>query len=159
MNDILPGSKTPAFSLEDQDRKTRTNTEFEGSWLILYLYPKDNTTGCTAEALAFTAVYEELMESGVPVVGISPDTSESHRRFIDKHDLKLILLSDPNHETINRFGVWKLKKMYGKEYYGVERSTFLINPTGTIHKVWQKVKVKGHAEEVLAALKEAGGMK
>jgi peroxiredoxin Q/BCP len=154
MVEIVPGVIAPAFSLPDQNGTIRTNEEYKGSPFILYFYPKDNTTGCTAEALAFSAVYEELAELKIPVVGISPDSVESHQKFIAKHDLKLTLLSDMQHLTIEAFGVWVLKKMYGKEYYGVERSTFLIDPDGVISKVWHSVKVKGHVEEVTAHIKE-----
>jgi thioredoxin-dependent peroxiredoxin len=151
------GDSAPGFSLPDQDSVARTLAGYLGSFLILYFYPKDNTTGCTAEALAFTAFYEKLRDAGVPVVGISPDSVASHRKFIDKHDLKLVLLSDPDHQAIEVYGAWTLKKMYGREYYGVERSTFLISPDGIITAVWHKVKVKGHAEDVLARLKEITG--
>jgi peroxiredoxin Q/BCP len=151
------GDTAPGFSLPDQDGVIRTLGDYRDSYLILYLYPKDNTSGCTAEALAFTAVYEELRESGVPVVGISPDTTASHRKFIDKHDLKLILLSDPDHHVIEKFGAWNLKKMYGREYYGVTRSTFLIDPRGKIVAAWHNVKIRGHVEEVITTLKKETG--
>lgn len=151
--EILPGTPAPAFDLPDQNGVARRSEEFLGSWLILYFYPKDNTTACTAEALAFTAVYEELAEIGVPVVGISPDTPEKHNAFIQKNELKLTLLADPLHRTIEDYGVWVRKKMYGREYMGVERSTFLIDPHGIIIERWTKVKVKGHAEEVTARLR------
>lgn len=153
------GDDAPGFSLPDQDGISRTLTDYLGSYLILYFYPKDNSTGCTAEAVAFTSVYEELQGDGVSVVGISPDSVASHRKFIDKHGLTLTLLSDPDHLTIEAYGVWILKKMYGRAYYGVERSTFLINPDGIITAVWHSVKVKGHAEEVYARLKEETGKK
>jgi peroxiredoxin Q/BCP len=148
------GDPAPLFTLPDQDGTVRTLEEFRGSYLILYFYPKDNTTGCTAEALAFSAVYEELKEGGVPVLGISPDNVQSHRRFIDKHGLQLTLLSDTEHSVIETYGAWTLKKMYGREYYGVERSTFIIDPRGVVAAVWRKVKVKGHAPEVIARLKQ-----
>jgi peroxiredoxin Q/BCP len=99
-------------------------------------------------------VYEELSEHGVPVIGISPDSPESHRKFIEKNGLKITLLSDENHSVIETFGAWKLKKMYGKEYMGVERSTFLIDPEGIIRGIWRKVKVKGHVEEVTERLSD-----
>ncbi len=150
----VTGDKTPAFALHDQDNILRTDEEFRGSWVILYFYPKDNTSACTAEALAFSAVYEELAELGVPVVGISPDSVESHRKFIEKHDLHLTLLSDPSHDVIDAYGVWVQKKMYGREYMGVERSTFLISPDGVIMEIWHKVKVKGHVEAVSGRLRE-----
>ena len=148
------GDKAPAFALPDQNDAMRTDEEYRGSWVILYFYPKDNTSACTAEALAFSAVYEELAELGVPVVGVSPDSVESHRKFIQKHDLHLTLLADPSHEVIEAYGVWVQKKMYGREYMGVERSTFLISPDGLIMEIWRKVRVKGHVEEVSARLRE-----
>jgi peroxiredoxin Q/BCP len=154
---LMPGDRAPDFSLPDHTGAIHHASSYRGSWLILYFYPKDNTSACTAEALAFSAVYEELSGLGVPVIGVSPDTTESHRKFIEKHDLKITLLSDVNHEVIEAYGAWTLKKMYGKEYMGVERSTFLIDPEGIIRAVWRKVKVKGHVEEVTAryrALKE-----
>ncbi|PWR71998.1 peroxiredoxin [Methanospirillum lacunae] len=154
MPQLSPGDKAPEFALPDQNGKIRSHADFRGSWIILYFYPKDNTSACTAEALAFSAVYEELSEIGVPVVGISPDTVESHQKFVEKHDLHLILLADPSHNTIEAYGAWTLKKMYGREYMGVERSTFLINPNGIIEDFWHKVKVKGHVETVSSRLRE-----
>ncbi|MDD1729384.1 MAG: peroxiredoxin [Methanospirillum sp.] len=145
---LNPGDKAPAFALPDQHGTIRSNADFHGSILILYFYPKDNTSACTAEALAFSTVYEELARLGAPVVGISPDSIESHLKFVQKHDLKLTLLADPSHRVIEAYGVWQLKKMYGREYMGVERSTFLITPDGAIADIWHKVKVKGHIEEV-----------
>lgn len=148
------GDPAPSFSLPDQTGIMRNLDSYQGSWVILYFYPKDNTTACTAEALAFSAVYEELSDLDVPVIGVSPDSPESHRKFIEKHDLKLTLLSDEDHSITEAYGAWKLKKMYGKEYMGVERSTFLISPEGIILESWRKVKVKGHVEEVTARLSE-----
>mgnify|MGYP001767469221 CR=1 FL=1 len=153
-SELSPGDNAPDFSLPDQNGTNRFLAEFRGSHLILYFYPRDNTAGCTAEALAFTEVYEEMNEMGVPVIGISPDSPETHHRFIEKHDLKLLLLSDPDHHTIDAYGAWTLKKMYGKEYYGVNRSTFLINGNGKIIAIWRSVKVKGHVEEVTSRLRE-----
>lgn len=152
--EIKPGDLAPDFSLPDHTGTMRTAQSLRGSWCILYFYPKDNTTACTAEALAFSAVYEELADLGVPVIGISPDSVESHQKFIEKHDLKVTLLSDVSHDVIGAFGAWKLKKMYGKEYMGVERSTFLIDPSGIIKEIWRKVKVKGHVEAVTSRLHE-----
>lgn len=153
-NSVIPGSLAPGFSLSDQDGQIRNLDEFLGSPLILYFYPKDNTSGCTAEALAFTAVYEEFADLHIPVIGISPDSQESHLKFIKKHDLKLTLLADPDHGVIEQYGVWVLKKMYGREYFGVERSTFFIGPDGIILEVWHSVKVKGHVEIVTTRVKE-----
>ena len=148
------GEKGPAFALPDQNDALRTDEEFRGSWVILYFYPKDNTSACTAEALAFSAVYEELAELGVPVLGVSPDSVESHQKFVQKHDLHLILLADPSHEVIEAYGAWVQKKMYGREFMGVERSTFLINPEGVIMEIWRKVRVKDHVEAVSERLRE-----
>lgn len=152
--EIKPGDSAPDFSLPDHSGTVHTARSYQGSWCILYFYPKDNTTACTAEALAFSSVYEELAELGVPVIGISPDSVESHRKFIEKHDLKITLLSDVDHHVIEAYGAWKLKKMYGKEYMGVERSTFLIDQNGIIREIWRKVKVKGHVEAVTSRLDE-----
>ncbi len=154
MPQLTAGDMAPAFTLPDQNGTQRTDEEFRGSWVILYFYPKDNTSACTAEALAFSAIYEELAEFGVPVIGISPDTVESHQKFVNKHDLHLTLLADPSHGVIEEFGVWVQKKMYGREYMGVERSTFLINPEGVIADIWHKVKVKDHIEAVSSRLHE-----
>ena len=145
---IIVGTQAPEFSLHDHKGNIHNLSDYHGSWLILYFYPKDNTSACTAEALAFSAVYEELNESGVPVIGISPDSQVSHEKFIQKHELKITLLSDQSHSVIEAYDSWKLKKMYGKEYMGVERSTFLIDPQGIIREIWRKVKVKGHVTEV-----------
>jgi peroxiredoxin Q/BCP len=152
--EINTGDQAPDFSLPDHTGAMHTAGSYRGSWYILYFYPKDNTTACTAEALAFSAVYEELAELEIPVIGVSPDTMESHRKFIEKHDIRITLLADVNHEVIAAYGAWKRKKMYGKEYMGVERSTFLIDPNGIIREIWRKVKVKGHVEAVTSRLRE-----
>jgi peroxiredoxin Q/BCP len=153
-NEILPGVKAPDFSLPDHTGEIHTSASFLGSWYILYFYPRDNTSSCTAEAVAFSEVYDELSKIGVPVIGISPDTMESHRKFIEKHDLKITLLSDINHEVIEAYGAWKQKKMYGKSYMGVERSTFLIDRDGVIREIWRKVRVKDHVQTVTKRLHE-----
>ena len=145
---IIVGIQAPEFSLPDHKGIIHNLSDYHGSWLILYFYPKDNTSACTVEALAFSAVYEELNETGVPVIGISPDSQVSHEKFIQKHELKITLLSDQAHSVIEAYDSWKLKKMFGKEYMGVERSTFLIDPQGIIREIWRKVKVKGHVTEV-----------
>lgn len=148
------GDPAPDFSLPDHTGTMHTAASYRGSWYILYFYPKDNTTACTAEALAFSAAYEELAKLEIPVIGVSPDTMESHRKFIEKHDLRITLLADVNHEVIGAYGAWKRKKMYGKEYMGVERSTFLIDPNGIIREIWRNVKVKGHVEAVTSRLRK-----
>lgn len=156
-DEIKVGDTAPDFSLPDYTGTLYTAASCLGSWYILYFYPKDNTTGCTAEALAFSEVYEELAGLGIRVIGISPDTMASHQKFIEKHDLKITLLSDVNHEIIEEYGAWKLKKMYGREYMGVERSTFLIDKDGMIREIWRKVRVKGHVQAVTGRYHELAG--
>ena len=151
-SDIEIGRFAPDFALPDHKGFIHNLDEYKDSWLILYFYPKDNTSACTAEALAFSAIYEDLENLGVPVIGISPDNPETHAKFIGKHNLKITLLSDESHAIIEAYGAWKLKKMYGKEYMGVERSTILIDPAGVIREIWRKVRVKGHVEEVSSRL-------
>jgi peroxiredoxin Q/BCP len=152
MANIDVGSKAPDFCLPDQDEKEVCLSIFKGNYVVVYFYPKDNTSGCTMEAMDFTAQLERFERAKVPVVGISPDSPSSHRSFIKKHDLKLTLLSDKDRKTLEAFEVWKRKSMYGKEYMGVERSTFIINPEGKVAAAWRKVKVPGHVEEVLATV-------
>ncbi len=143
------------FCLPDENRKKRCLKDFRGKWVVLYFYPKDNTTGCTKEAKDFSQYIEEFEKLNAVVIGISPDSIESHKKFKEKHGLKVILLSDESKETLQKYGVWQLKKMYGRSYYGVVRSTFLIDPDGNIAYEWRRVKVKGHVEDVLKKLKEA----
>lgn len=121
---------------------------------MLYFYPKDNTSGCTKEAKDFTEHIDEFRELGAVVIGVSPDSQNSHKKFKEKHGLKVKLLSDEDKEVLKKYGVWQLKKTYGKEHYGVVRSTFLVSPEGEVVYEWRKVKVKGHVENVLAKLKE-----
>ncbi len=143
------GDKSPEFSLNDQSQKKRSLKEFKGSWVVLYFYPKDNTPGCTVEAIDFTKHLKAFQILNTTIIGMSPDSVESHCRFIDNQNLKIILLSDENHSVIEKYGAWQLKKNYGKEYMGVQRSTFLIDSDGRIQHIWPKVKVEGHVEEVL----------
>ncbi len=151
---LSPGSTAPDFTLPDQDGTLRSLDDFSGSWLVLYFYPKDNTSGCTLEAVDFTTRAGDFKKLNAAVAGISPDSHASHRKFIDKHGLGITLLSDSDRKVLKQYGVWQIKKLYGKESYGVVRSTFLIDPEGTIRHVWEKVKVKGHVEEVLDSLKK-----
>ena len=146
--------KAPNFCLLNQENEKICLKDFKEKWIILYFYPKDNSKGCTLEALSFTHNVKWFNERGAIVIGISPDSVKSHKNFAQKHDLDLILLSDPEHEVLKEFGVWKLKKMYGREYMGVERSTFLINPEGYIENEWIKVRVKGHVDDVKNKLME-----
>ena len=147
--------KAPDFCLPDENGKEICLHDFKGKWVILYFYPKDNTTGCTKEAKDFTDYIEEFEKLNAVVIGISPDSMQSHKKFREKHGLRVLLLSDENKEVLKKYEVWQLKKMYGREYYGVVRSTFLINDEGNIVHEWRRVKVKGHVEEVLKKLKEA----
>ena len=146
------GQPAPDFTAKDRDGNSVSLEDFTNSWLILYFYPKDNTSGCTTEAQEFTTYQPEFSKLGAKIVGVSPDSEKSHCKFIDKHDLKIQLLSDPEHQVIETYGGWRLKKFMGKEYMGVVRSTFLITPEGKIARVWDKVRVKGHVEKVLQEL-------
>ena len=146
--------KAPAFCLLNQDDEKICLKDFMGKWVVRYFYPKDNSKTCTLEALSFTDNIKSFKQLGAVVIGVSPDSVKSHKNFAHKHNLDLILLSDTEHIVLNQYGVWKKKKMYGREYMGVERSTFLINPEGLIEKEWIKVRVKGHVEEVKTTLSE-----
>jgi thioredoxin-dependent peroxiredoxin len=146
------GAKAPDFTLPDADGNRVSLKEHRGSWVLLYFYPRDNTSGCTTEAVDFTSRLRDFKALGAEVIGISPDSAESHRKFIDKHGLGITLLSDTGRTVVKRYGAWQIKKMYGKESYGVVRSTFLIDPSGIIRQVWEKVRVAGHADDVVKAL-------
>lgn len=125
----------------------------KGKPVVLYFYPKDDTSGCTAEAIAFSGLKGAFDAAGASVIGVSPDSAASHDKFKAKHKLDLALAADPDRAAIDAYGVWKEKSMYGRKYFGVERTTFLIDGQGKIAKIWRKVKVPGHAEAVLAAVK------
>lgn len=146
------GDNAPLFVLPDSYGSDTGLADFKGKWVVLYFYPKDNTSGCTTEALDFTALRDKFKKINCEIIGISPDSCKSHEGFMVKHSLGITLLSDTDKEVLKEYGVWQLKKMYGREYYGVERTTCLIDPEGTIAEVWYKVKVKGHADEVLKTL-------
>ena len=154
MAKLAIGNIAPDFQLPDASEKTHRLSDYKGKWVVLYFYPKDNTPGCTTEAKDFTAFAPDFEELGAKIIGISPDKPASHEKFIQKHELNILLLSDPDHQALEAYGAWQLKKMYGREFMGVVRSTFLISPEGKIEAMWPKVKVKGHAEEVLKTLKE-----
>jgi peroxiredoxin Q/BCP len=147
------GQKAPDFELATESGSPIRLSELEGKPVVVYFYPKDDTSGCTKEAQAFTALAPEFTAAGVRVIGISPDTVESHARFRAKHDLGIELAADPERKAIESYGVWVEKSMYGRKYMGVDRSTFLIDAKGKIVRVWRKVKVAGHAEDVLEAAK------
>ena len=149
----VPGEKAPAFQLPDEKGELVSLSQFKGKWLVLYFYPKDNTSGCTIEAIDFTFRVKDFQRLNAAITGVSPDSCESHKKFMLKHDLGIILLSDSEKSVLSKYGVWQKKKMYGKESMGVVRSTFLIDPDGIVRQVWRKVKVKDHVEEVYAVLK------
>jgi len=148
------GDIVPDFCLPNQDEEEICLRDIRGRWIVLYFYPKDNTPGCTTEACDFTAALPDFEGLNAIVLGVSPDSPKRHRNFIEKKDLKITLLSDEEKEVCEMFGVWQLKKNYGREYMGVVRSTFLIDPDGKIAAKWEKVKVKGHIEEVKRKLHE-----
>ena len=147
------GQTAPDFIAQDQNGDRLSLNDKKGRWVILYFYPKDNTPGCTTEAKDFTEYQTQFQELGADIIGVSPDSAKSHCKFIDKHNLSLQLLSDPEHNIIEAYGAWRLKKFMGKEHMGVVRSTFLIAPDGKIAQVWDKVRVKAHVEKVLQELK------
>jgi thioredoxin-dependent peroxiredoxin len=147
-----PGDKAPDFK-PDQFGTIRTLRSFSGKRLVLYFYPKDDTSGCTQEAIDFSGFKRDFEKAGAIVIGISPDSSASHLKFRSKHKLDLDLISDEAKSMLEAYGVWTEKSMYGRRYMGVERTTFLIGADETIAKVWNKLKVPGHAADVLAAVK------
>jgi len=152
--ELKEGMKAPAFSGEVAEGETISLSKLKGEKVVLYFYPKDSTPGCTKEACAFRDMNKEIEKAGAVVIGVSKDSLKSHGSFREKYDLNFPLISDPEKKIISGFGVWKEKKMYGKSVMGVERSTFLIDGKGVIRKIWRGVKVPGHAEEVLAAVRD-----
>ncbi|MDA5110073.1 MULTISPECIES: thioredoxin-dependent thiol peroxidase [Brevibacillus] len=151
---VAVGQAAPDFTLQANSNRTISLQDFRGQYVVLYFYPKDMTPGCTTEACDFRDYHPEFAKLNTVVLGISPDDVKSHDKFAAKHELPFPLLADPDHQVAEAYGVWVLKKMYGREYMGIERSTFLIDPEGTIVKAWPKVKVKGHVEEVLQTIRE-----
>lgn len=147
------GSKAPDFALPNQDGQEVKLSDFAGQKVVVYFYPKDNTPGCTRQACAFAVAYEEFTKLGVPVIGISKDSVKSHQNFIAKQNLPFLLLSDPDRQAIEAYGVWQEKKLYGKVSMGVVRSTFVIDENGVIEKVYPKVKPDTNAAEILEYLK------
>ncbi len=141
--------KAPEFSLPDQAGTIRNLSDYAGKWLVVYFYPKDDTPGCTTEACSFRDEYEYLQEQGLNIVGISKDSVKSHAKFADKYNLKFSLLSDESGEAVNAYGAWGKKKFMGREYDGILRKTFLINPSGEIAKEYPKVAPKEHLGEIL----------
>ena len=154
---IEVGKQPPAFALENQDGDTVSLDSLKGRWVVLYFYPRDDTPGCTKEACEFTAGVESFQKLDAGVFGCSPDKPASHRRFIEKHDLKVQLLSDPTHATMERYGAWGEKVLYGRTSVGVIRSTVLIDPDGKVAHHWKKVRAAGHAGHVAARLEALRG--
>ena len=143
-----------AFSLPGQDDKPHDLKDYTGKWLVVYFYPKDNSSGCFMEAQSFALLFNDFAKNQAGIVGVSPDSIKSHCNFTAKYNLPFTLLSDPEHILLSAAGVWRQKKMYGREYMGVARTTALLDPQGIVRALWPKVKVKGHAQEVYDKFKE-----
>lgn len=153
MSKLKPGDSAPNFSLPADGGRTISLSDFSGKAIVLFLYPRDDTPGCTKEAIGFTENLEAFSDAGAVVLGLSKDTPIKHDKFIAKHDLKVGLLSDEDGSIIEAYGSWVEKNMYGKKSMGIERSTFLIGADGKLKHIWRKVKVPGHVDEVLAAVR------
>ena len=153
---LTVGAKAPAFALETAEGKIVRLSDFLGKPVVLYFYPKDDTPGCTKEACSFEERLSQLRNANAIVLGISCDPVDAHRRFADKFHLTFPLLSDPDHRICDAYGVYKQKSMYGRTYWGIERTTFLINPRGRIAKIFPKVSVEGHTDDVLQSLRLVG---
>ncbi len=152
MAELKTGLQAPKFSLPDKDGNIISLNGFKDKWVVLYFYPKDNTPGCTIEAIDFTSSLKEFKKLNTVILGVSPDSPKSHLNFCNKHNLEVNLLSDQDHKTMENYGVWQLKNLFGIKHHGVVRSTFLIDPQGKISHIWRKVKVKGHIKEVKEVL-------
>jgi peroxiredoxin Q/BCP len=159
MSSIAPGIKAPDFTLLDADGGPVSLSSRRGRWVVLYFYPRDNTSGCTIEAIDFTLNLPDFKKLKADVLGVSPDSCESHSRFTLRHNLGTTLLSDPDRNVIEMYGAWGAKKSFGREAMGVIRTTVLIDPRGVIAQVWPKVSVRGHADQVLNRLRELAGKK
>ncbi|MBL8636896.1 MAG: thioredoxin-dependent thiol peroxidase [Alphaproteobacteria bacterium] len=157
MTHLKSGDAAPFFDLSCDTGAQCRLSDFAGKYLVVYFYPKDDTPGCTKESCSFNESLGDLQKINAQVVGISRDSVESHQKFKAKYNLSFPLLSDESGEVCNAYGVWAEKSMYGKKYMGIERSTFLIDGAGKILRVWSNVKVDGHSEEILAAIKELSG--
>lgn len=148
------GKKAPSFKLKNQDGKTISLSDLKGKPVVLYFYPKDDTLGCTKEACNFRDEFPKFGKMKAEIIGVSTDSVESHKKFANKFKLPFNLLSDDSKDVVEKYGVWKEKNMYGKKYMGIERTTFIIDPSGKIKKIFPKVKVDNHNQEVMEALKE-----
>jgi len=151
--DLQPGDKAPAFKLVTDGAGQVSLSGLKGRPFVLYFYPKDNTSGCTKEAVAFTKLFKKFSELGVILIGVSKDSVASHDKFKTNYRLSVTLASDPDTKVAQAYGVWGEKSMYGRKYMGMERATFLVDAKGKIRQIWRKVKIPGHAEAVLAAAK------
>jgi len=151
----LEGKKAPEFALKDQDGKTHRLSDYKGKFVVLYAYPKDDTSGCTTEACGFRDRHGEIKKMGAVILGISPDGEKSHAKFAEKYKLPFTLLADPDHKVLEAYGAWGEKTMYGKFYEGVLRKTFVIGPEGRVRKIFPKVKPAEHAQEIIDLLKTA----
>ena len=149
---VEEGAPAPDFELQSDEGETVTLSALRGKPVVLYFYPKDDTPGCTTEACEFRDAYDRFREQGVEILGVSPDTEASHRKFKSKYELPFTLLADPDHHTAEAYGVWKEKKNYGKTYMGVERSTFVIDADGKVAKAMRGIRPAGHAAQVLETL-------
>lgn len=152
MTTLKEGMPAPAFQGVDQNGETVSLDQFKGKKVVLYFYPKDNTPGCTAEACNLRDNFDQFREQGFEIIGVSPDSEKSHQNFIAKHELPFRLLSDPDKEILKAYGAWGEKKMYGKTYEGVLRSTFIIDEKGNIEKIFKKVKTKDHTNQIFTEL-------
>ena len=150
---LAVGKKAPEFTLAGSNGEDVSLKDFKGRTVVLYFYPKDDTPGCTKEACDFRDSIRRFTSKKAVVLGVSPDSLKAHDKFIDKFELPFVLLSDPDHKVAEKYGVWVEKSMYGRKYMGIERSTFVIDPEGKLKQEFRKVKVDGHADEVLAAVK------
>ncbi|MBP1882053.1 peroxiredoxin [Sinorhizobium mexicanum] len=148
-----PGDVAPDFELPRDGGGSISLSALRGKPVVLFFYPKDDTKACTEEAISFSSLANDFAAAGVVLIGLSPDSVKRHDRFAKKHNLTVMLAADEEKNVVNAYGVWAEKTLYGRKYMGVERTTFLINPDGTINRVWKKVRVAGHASEVLAAAK------
>jgi peroxiredoxin Q/BCP len=148
------GEKAPEFCLPNQDDVEICLRDLKGKWIVLYFYPRDNTPGCTTEACDFTEAMPVFEDMNAVILGVSADSTQKHRNFIAKKELEITLLSDEDTQMMQKYGVWQLKKNYGKEYMGIVRSTFIIDPEGTIRAIWSKVRVKEHVAKVKEELEK-----
>lgn len=153
MSELKPGDKAPDFTLPADGGRQISLRELQGKSVVLYFYPKDDTPGCTTEAIGFSEAIDDFEAAGAVIIGVSKDSVAKHDKFRDKHELKVVLASDEAGDTVEAYGAWVEKNMYGRTYMGIERCTYLIGPDGVIRQVWRKVKVKGHVDSVLEAVK------